>query len=112
MNHWTDPEVAGHFKPYTAKKRTVTFTRTCPVMKNRKNKGALSKKKEGIPNRNSSNQERNFADSERPIPKHPSILDDPTPSPKSSPEQIVFRQNVRISHYSFSLSRYSLMAPS
>jgi hypothetical protein len=33
-----DQEVAGHFRPFTAKRKTATSTRTCPVMKSQKGK--------------------------------------------------------------------------
>jgi hypothetical protein len=34
MIRWMDPVAAGHFKQYTAKRKTVTFTKICPAMKN------------------------------------------------------------------------------
>jgi hypothetical protein len=47
MNHWTDPQVAELSKLFTARKRIVTFTKTCPAMKNPEKSKTPPKRKKG-----------------------------------------------------------------
>jgi len=37
---WMDLKAAGHFRPYSVKRKTVMFRKICPVMKNKRGEGA------------------------------------------------------------------------
>jgi len=36
VNLWMGLEAVGHFRPYTAKKRSAMFIKICPVLKKKK----------------------------------------------------------------------------
>jgi hypothetical protein len=51
VNLWMGPEVAGLFRQYIAKRRTVMFTRTCPARKSQCGEKAIAGRKIRPPHR-------------------------------------------------------------